>query len=618
MSAGNNESKGWLFRLRGEVEGEVLCIDVPAGTVQVGAAPDNTIVLPVPAVSRYHALLETCDGVLKVRDLESKNGTFLNGVPIRESIVRPADWIAFGPVRLRVERLDPADAQLAISFDAQQVAGELSPLQAVSTADEAVQEQHRPGAWLLALSRVADSLLGEGDPSPSAALMALGEGLGTPGALFFRRHVAGEPTAIASWGEGVDLERFPKLLRAAGQVADASRIEPVLLTGLEVEPEKVIWSVLARPAEAVWGLVILGGFPFWEQAEPLLEVVLRMLAHAQPEAIHVTLNGGRSEPPGLVFPPGHVVGRSPAILALYDELRLLVAGDLPVLVEGETGVGKEHVARTLHLSSPRSSKPFIAVNCAAIPAELLEAELFGIEKGVATGVVARDGKFRQADGGVLVLDEVAEMPLSLQPKLLRALQEGEISPLGARLPVKVDVRVIAMTNTDLLARVREGKFRNDLYFRLNGYRLRVPALHHRRADIPLLVEHFLRRFANEVGKPIRGLSVKALRALVQAPWEGNVRELEHEVRRLVYLCPEGGTIDSSLLPPEILHPVVPHDPRDLEVAADLTLERQVEALERRLVTIALARAKGNRSKAAKLLGISRNGLALKIERLGLD
>ncbi|MEP0773153.1 MAG: sigma-54-dependent Fis family transcriptional regulator [Acidobacteriota bacterium] len=232
--------------------------------------------------------------------------------------------------------------------------------------------------------------------------------------------------------------------------------------------------------------------------------------------------------------------------------------------------------------------------------------------------MAREGKFRQANGGILVLDEIGELPLSLQPKLLRALQEREISPVGGRLPVKVDVRVIAMTNSDLAARVRDGKFRQDLYFRLNGYRLQVPPLRQRRADIPLLVESFLRRFAAEVGKPIRGLSVKALRALVQAPWEGNVRELEHVMRRLVYLCPEGTTIDSSLLPGEILHPTSPVDAKPVEARADLDLEGQVEALERRLITIALARAKGNRSKAAKLLGISRNGLALKIERLGLE
>jgi len=608
---------GWAFRLRGEVGGKLECFDVGAGVVSVGTASDNSLIIPLTAVSRHHAVLQVCDGVVTVQDLDSDNGTFINGLRVSQGILQPGDWVAFGPAQFQLERVDPADAQLAIAFNDSLVACEGVIPAEVTTEVVPGGEQHRPGAWMAALSGLANILLGELDPRPGNALAVLTAKIGTPGSLFFRWKGTGDPVVVSSWGQEIALEHFPKLRQAVIRAADAASIEPVLVTGRESEPPAV-WAVLARPRESPLGLALHGGFAYWEQAEPLAEVVLRMLVHAQPEAIHVTVNGKASTPPALVFPEGHVIGRSPLMVAMYEELRLLVGGDLPVLVVGETGVGKEHVTRTLHLSSPRSSKPFVAVNCAAIPAELLEAELFGIEKGVATGVVAREGKFRQAHGGMLVLDEVAEMPLSLQAKLLRALQEGEISPVGARFPVQVDVRVVAVTNTDLPARVREGTFRKDLYFRLNGYRLWVPPLRQRRADIPLMVEHFLRRFASEVGKPVRGLSVKALRALVQAPWEGNVRELEHEVRRLVYLCPAGQTIDSSLLSPEILHPMPAQDLRELEKAADLTLERQVEALERRLITVALARAKGNRSRAAKLLGISRNGLALKLERLGLE
>ncbi len=617
MGVPGQQPMGWAFRLRGEVGGKVECLDLPAGAVSVGAAEDNALVVSLAAVSRHHAVLHVHDGTVTVRDLDSKNGTFINGLRVSQGVLQVGDWVAFGPAQFQLERVDPADAQLAIALNHSGGAADKVTPAEVSTEVAPRGEQHRPGSWMAALSTLANILLGELDPRPGDALAALTEEIGTAGALFFRWEGRGDPVAVAGWGHEISPEQVPTLRKALIRAADAASIEPVLVSGRGSDPPAV-WAVLARPQECPLGVVLHGGFPYWEQAEPLAEVVLRMLVHAQPEAIHVVVNGKPSVPPALVFPEGHVIGRSPLMVAVYEELRLLVGGDLPVLVVGETGVGKEHVARTLHLSSTRSSKPFVAVNCAAIPAELLEAELFGIEKGVATGVVAREGKFRQAHGGVLVLDEVAEMPLSLQAKLLRALQEGEISPVGARLPVKVDVRVVAMTNTDLQARVREGKFRKDLYFRLNGYRLWVPPLRQRRADIPLMVEHFLRRFASEVGKPVRGLSVKALRALVQAPWEGNVRELEHEVRRLVYLCPPGQTIDSSLLSPDILYPTAAQDSQELEKTADLTLERQVEALERRLITVALARAKGNRSRAAKLLGISRNGLALKLERLGLE
>jgi transcriptional regulator with GAF, ATPase, and Fis domain len=319
---------------------------------------------------------------------------------------------------------------------------------------------------------------------------------------------------------------------------------------------------------------------------------------------------------GLVFPPGYVPGDSPAMASLHAQLRPLVKGDLPVLLLGETGVGKECIARALHLSSPRHAGPFVAVNCAAIPADLLESEMFGIAKAVATGVAERAGRFQLASGGTLFLDEIGEMPAPLQAKLLRALQQNEVQPVGGP-PVAVDIRVVAATNSELRQRMEEGAFRRDLYYRVAGYALLVPALRERREDIPALVESFVRVFVRETGKPVRGLTVRALHALVSYAWPGNVRELQHEVRRLVYLCPDGEPIDSTMLSEPVRAVLgtaeeAPDPPR-----AGLPLDRQVEQLERRLIREALARAGGNRSEAARRLGISRNGLALKMERLGL-
>jgi transcriptional regulator of acetoin/glycerol metabolism len=256
---------------------------------------------------------------------------------------------------------------------------------------------------------------------------------------------------------------------------------------------------------------------------------------------------------GLVIPDGHVPGRSPAMLRCYASMRPLLDADLPVLIEGETGVGKESVARMLHLSSGRRTGPFVAVNCAAIPSALLEAEMFGIGSGVATGVRQRQGRFREAQTGTLLLDEIGDMPLELQAKLLRALQEKEIQPVGES-PLPIDVWVLAATNIDLLQRVDRQQFRRDLYYRVAGSVLRVPPLRDRGEDVSLLVENFLSQYSAETDKPIRGMTVKALEALQRYPWPGNVRELEHELRRLVHLCAPGQAIESSMLPERFLAP----------------------------------------------------------------
>ena len=319
----------------------------------------------------------------------------------------------------------------------------------------------------------------------------------------------------------------------------------------------------------------------------------------------------------LIFPPGHAICVSLAMADLYRRMRSIADTQLPVLLRGETGVGKELLAAALHLSSARRSGPFVIVNCAAIPAELLEAEMFGIGKGVATGVEAREGRFRLADGGTLFLDEVGEMPPPLQAKLLRALESGEIHPVG-RAPVPVDVRVVAATNSDLRSRASDGGFRDDLFYRLAGCVLEVPPLRRRREDVPLLVEHFLRRAAESAGKAVRGVTASALELLIERPWPGNVRELRHEVERLVHLCPANGAIDSGLLRPDVGRGSADDPAATLRHAESLRLADHVEPLERRLIFEALRRTGGNRSRAAELLGMSRNGLAYKMKNLGLE
>ena len=327
----------------------------------------------------------------------------------------------------------------------------------------------------------------------------------------------------------------------------------------------------------------------------------------------------RAEPPSperpLHFPRGYGVGQSPAMAAVHRHMNSLAGAHVPILITGETGVGKELIARILHLSSPRCEGPFVAVNCAAIPADLAEAELFGIERGVATGVHGRRGKFQQADGGTLFLDEIGEMPMNIQAKLLRALQEDEVQPIGGRTRL-FNVWILAATNAELQERIEDSSFRSDLFFRLAGFRLDIPSLRQRPEDIPGLVSHFLHLGIETTGKQILGVTVEAMDQFVAHPWPGNIRQLKNEIRALVLRCSEGQAIDSSLLG---ARPATASGAEGQVLGpAPLDLEARVQDLEQALIEEALRRAHGVRSTAARLLGISRNRLARKMSRLGLS
>ena len=305
-----------------------------------------------------------------------------------------------------------------------------------------------------------------------------------------------------------------------------------------------------------------------------------------------------------------VIGRSRLMQELYDLVEQVAPYDVPVLITGESGVGKERFADALQYLSDRAEKPYIKVNCAALSPSLVESELFGHRRGAYTGATAdRRGRFEEADGGTLLLDEVGELPLLLQAKLLRALQEGEVQRVGDDRPRKVDVRVIAATNRAVEADVSEGRFREDLYYRLAGVRVHVPPLRERPEDIPLLAEHFLARFAAESaarGRP-RGaveLSPTALDELLARPWRGNVRELENALRLAFIRVPPGQRIGADLLAP-------------LPGAREGSDELNLAALERHAIQRALERSEHNLSSAARLLGIDRSTLWRKLRKSGV-
>jgi two-component system response regulator HydG len=312
--------------------------------------------------------------------------------------------------------------------------------------------------------------------------------------------------------------------------------------------------------------------------------------------------------------PAGMIGESAAMRALFAMIASVAPSEASVLVLGESGTGKELVARALHEGSPRSGRRLVTVNCAALAENLLESELFGHEKGAFTGAQRqRDGLFVQADGGTLFMDEIGEMPLALQAKLLRALQQGEVQRLGSDRPVRVDVRVVAATNRDLEAEVRKGRFREDLYYRLNVISLSVPALRERPEDIPQLARHFLGRFVQRNRKSIRGFTPRAMDMLLRHDWPGNVRELENAVERAVILAPGEMITEHDL--PAALRANGDHAPaKDREATAGQSLEDA----EREAIARTLEMVGHNKSEAARVLGVTRVTLRSKMKKFGLE
>jgi DNA-binding NtrC family response regulator len=370
----------------------------------------------------------------------------------------------------------------------------------------------------------------------------------------------------------------------------------------EAAPATPVILVTARGNERVAVDAIRAGAwdyfrkPF-ENAE-VVASVRRALEVARLRRENATLRG--ADPLRLIFDPQV----SPAMAKFAEALGKVAPRDTTVLLLGETGTGKEVAAKLLHAKSPRAAQPFVAVNCGGFNESLIEAELFGWEKGSFTGAVgARAGLFEQAHGGTLFLDEIGEMPLNLQAKLLRVLQEREVQRLGAVKPRQVDVRLVAATHAELETRVREGRFREDLFYRLNVVTLRLPPLRERAADIPLLARYFLGRLAERDGVPYE-LTADALAALGQESWPGNVRELAHRIERAVALSGA---------------PVLQTDDVSAQtlVAAPGNLTEQVESFEKQKIHEALVQAAGNQSAAARALGIARVTLIDKMRKYGL-
>ena len=308
-----------------------------------------------------------------------------------------------------------------------------------------------------------------------------------------------------------------------------------------------------------------------------------------------------------------IIGNSPLMKEVYDVMRRVAGTSATVLIFGETGTGKELVAKAIHQNSPRKARPFVALNCAALSKDILESELFGHEKGAFTGAIStREGLFEYADGGTLLLDEVTDMPAETQVKLLRVLEDGEIRRVGSNVSIQVNVRVLAATNRDLTPAVDEGVFRQDLYYRLKVVTIKLPALRDRSEDVPLLIDHFLKEFCERHGRQAMRLSPDTRRILLRYPWPGNVRELRNCIENMVVMA-AGDVIEVGDIPEQI-HALPPEKARPLGLVAPMSLSDA----EERLIKDTLLLTQGNREEAAHILGIGERTLYRKLKLYGLS
>lgn len=339
------------------------------------------------------------------------------------------------------------------------------------------------------------------------------------------------------------------------------------------------------------------------------EVIMRVKRIRQYQQLNLEVQYLRKELHAK-FSENMIIGKSPAMQNVFHLIKKVANSTSNILITGKSGTGKELVARAIHQASPRANAPFIPINCGAIPENLFESELFGFKKGSFTGATMdKDGVFRAANGGTLFLDEVGEIPIHIQVKLLRAIESKEIKPLGSNYSVKVDVRVLSATNKDLQKEIEEGNFREDLYYRLNIIEIHLPSLSERREDIPLLVEHFIRKYNKELKRKVRGVDNETMKVLMNYQWKGEVRELENMIERAVLLC-EGDYITLKDLPPHASAQRFEGYPDELKAA--------VRQFEKQHISAILRRVNNDKVKCAKILGIGLSSLYRKIDELGIE
>jgi len=612
-----------LVLLSSPLPGQIFPVG-PDG-LSIGRHPDNRLLVTDRAASRFHCVVEPAEGRFRVRDLESRQGTFVNGRPVREHLLDEGDLVTVGDLLLlfQIQDADPIHGEPAIrdgeGFTAR-TTSRLPTQEALRTRPD-FQALLRIAGILQAARSTAELARGLLDqvletlPGDRAALLLADRGSADIAATFTvdRRRDAGDPFPVsrtviqAVLGEGVTLKAEDVLL--AERLAGAESLRADRIKSLLAVPLTHLGRTL--------GLLYVDILETRERTRPFDDGHLQILTALGGIAAGVLsavrqmewLEEENRRLAGSLV--SDLVGESPRMREVYRLIARAATSDSTVLLRGESGTGKEVAARALHRASPRAGKPFVAVNCATLSETLLESELFGHERGAFTGAVARKiGKAEAADGGTLFLDELGEIPLPLQSKLLRFLQERELDWVGGTQPIRVDVRVVAATNRDLEKAIRDGAFREDLYYRLNVIPVRLPPLRERREDISLLASHFAARISQRLGRPTAGFTPEARACLQRYDWPGNVRELANAVERALVLG-EGDLIRPEDLPETVL---------ESGGAPDASLGQYHETIQeakKRLIRGAVADSGGNITRAAARLGLQPTYLHRLIRNLDL-
>jgi DNA-binding NtrC family response regulator len=635
-----------MLRLAVRSEEEHLHFEVPLEEALLGTSGAADLCAPFRGISRRHALLSRHPRGVLVVDAGSKNGLVRNGKRYDELVLEPGDTVSLGQATLTLEEISTADADVMLPLDS---IPDDAGLSLDDTQDTSSQLEHQGGgsaaaalAWTRELNHHDRTVL------PTAVQIdAAREALGASSLLVVELP---DPSRGGSIGIRLtsgdvpsedDLARLAHRFGARGSEKRGGSDKPTGETSLTslVDRPALVRCCSREPHRRLIVATLEGEArkPRAWQIDFFDYLADALLPAAGGAADDPRGKRSGSEAAELVFPPEFVQGSSTAMARLLGQIRATVRSNLDVLLLGDTGTGKELFAKMIHASGPTPSGPFVAINCAAIPAELLEAQLFGVEGRIATGVDPRVGLFVKAEGGSIFLDEIGELTPALQAKLLRVIQEREVLPIGAHAPRKIRLRVISASNKNLEREVRHERFRADLYYRLRGLQFHLPPLRDRPEDIPALVARFVAQTAAAQKKRIAGVSRKALELLAEYDWPGNVRELRSEIDRAVLLASGGEPLTSEhfggvrwhlerrgresgdvVLPSSAAAAQEPSIPEKRSDGDELDLATARDELETRLIEEALRATGGNKSRAAKRLGITRNGLALKMKRLGIE
>jgi transcriptional regulator with AAA-type ATPase domain len=578
----------------------------------IGSAPDCDLCLPYSGVAQRHARLHFEGDALRIEDLGSRKGLLVSGRKVREAALEVLDEIRIGNVTLLVEDSAPQQERAAMA-ETDGTPRPPPPVVPRMTSQRMIEHLTRVSEWVLADTEsrttsealVSEVLAGFGG---GVLFLMLGE-MDQPGVKLV---VASDPLWMSRGDELLDQVQVHHDA-GDGRNGAAFRGE---LAGTPAWVCYHIFTALDRI------YTLMTALPNYAPDDWSPVAALRSLGHLL--VFGLVHHVGWYEPilPGHLLQqdvnlaPGLMLGESPAMKAVVDQLRVAIGLGGHALLRGEAGVGKEPLARSLHLSGPRRQGPFVTALCSGARPQQIEADLFGAEVAGKGGVVRREGKLLLAHGGTLFLDDVEELPLEVQARLVRFLRSGEVEPSGTELATAVDVRIIAGSRVPLEEVAARDEFRVDLAYRLSRFVIDVPPVRERREDLPLLIQSFINRFCHETGKRLTGITVKAMSALLNYDYPGNVAELENIMRHLVYLSPAGRPVDVSLLPEKVRRGGLTAGAR-VDAGSDLDLERLVGSCEQAAIREALRRTRGNKSQAARLLGLSRNGLAIKMGRHGL-